>query len=101
MLAPIGDKVFYAKFYVHILEFSSILRVMLKLCALPAELWQLPLSLSSPFSNVCMCSPLSFRIDVDVLLGEPIQAEISAHTGLELAYDSLTTLSLGKFAWKG
>ncbi|BFG05642.1 uncharacterized protein DMAD_04334 [Drosophila madeirensis] len=32
--------------------------------------------------------------DVDVLLGEPIQAEISAHTGLELAYDSLTTLSL-------
>ncbi|XP_039228551.1 uncharacterized protein LOC6532036 isoform X4 [Drosophila yakuba] len=32
--------------------------------------------------------------DVDVLLGEPIQSEISAHTGLELAYDSLTTLSL-------
>ncbi|XP_001985778.2 prominin-2 isoform X2 [Drosophila grimshawi] len=32
--------------------------------------------------------------DVDILLGEPIQAEISAHTGLELAYDSLTTLSL-------
>ncbi|TMW42326.1 hypothetical protein DOY81_012595, partial [Sarcophaga bullata] len=32
--------------------------------------------------------------DVDVLLGEPIQAEISAHTGIELAYDSLATLSL-------
>jgi len=37
--------------------------------------------------------------DVDVLLGEPIQAEISAHTGLELAYDSLTTLSLGEYGW--
>lgn len=34
--------------------------------------------------------------DVDVLLGEPIQAEISAHTGIELAYDSLATISLGK-----
>ncbi|XP_039956468.1 prominin-2 isoform X1 [Bactrocera neohumeralis] len=32
--------------------------------------------------------------DVDVLLGEPIQAEISAHTGIELAYDSLATISL-------
>lgn len=42
-------------------------------------------------------SLLSYLKDVDVLLGEPIQAEISAHTGLELAYDSLTTLSLGKF----
>uniref|UniRef100_A0A1A9WXI9 Prominin n=1 Tax=Glossina brevipalpis TaxID=37001 RepID=A0A1A9WXI9_9MUSC len=32
--------------------------------------------------------------DVDVLLGEPIQAEISAHTGIELAYDSLATITL-------
>ncbi|XP_037950324.1 uncharacterized protein LOC119681255 [Teleopsis dalmanni] len=32
--------------------------------------------------------------DVDVLLGEPIQAEISANTGIELAYDSLATISL-------
>lgn len=60
-----------------------------------------PVPEQSLFQIVCMCSLLSFRLDVDVLLGEPIQAEISAHTGLELAYDSLTTLSLGKFAWKG
>lgn len=37
-----------------------------------------------------------YSADVDVLLGEPIQAEISAHTGIELAYDSLATISLGK-----
>lgn len=60
-----------------------------------------PVPEQSLFQIVNVCSLLSFRLDVDVLLGEPIQAEISAHTGLELAYDSLTTLSLGKFAWKG
>jgi len=69
---------------------------MLKLYALHSELLQLLLLFPS-IHVLSICSVFfSFRIDVDVLLGEPIQAEISAHTGLELAYDSLTTLSLGK-----
>lgn len=61
-----------------------------------------PLPLSPSFTqSLCQLfvrALLSPVIDVDVLLGEPIQAETSAHTGLELAYDSLTTLSPGKFA---
>lgn len=103
MLAPFGYKVFYAKFYGHILEFPSIQRVMLKLCALPSELWQLFLSLS-----ISLTLSLSIYFAYSTFpwtsygrfLGEPIQAEISAHTGLGLAYDSLRTLSLGKFAPK-
>jgi len=60
-----------------------------------SELLQL-LSRSSVFFTSALNLSLYSFLDVDVLLGEPIQAEISAHTGLELAYDSLTTLSLGK-----
>lgn len=42
------------------------------------------------------CNIIIILADVDVLLGEPIQAEISAHTGIELAYDSLATITLGR-----